>query len=124
MTSTATIGREKLDRIVQSYLDGRSSDEEVDFLEANHPLWTDSLWRLLERADAAFEAARQTVNGPERNSVLNDLEDDCDRIDDLLADLLGPLETPRPGSRGHRRWPRPAATGLEPRPDHRMEWRP
>ncbi|MBT5753462.1 MAG: hypothetical protein HOI41_00635, partial [Acidimicrobiaceae bacterium] len=47
MTSTSTMSRVELDRIVQNYLDDRASDEEADFLEANHALWSDSLWRLL-----------------------------------------------------------------------------
>ncbi len=90
MTSAATIDRADLDRIVQSYLDERCPDEQANLLEANHLLWTDSLWRLLEQADQALERARQEVRGPERASVLNDLEDECERIDALLSDLLGP----------------------------------
>jgi len=96
MTTTATVDRDELDRIVQDYLDGRGSDQEADFLEANHPLWTDSLWRLLERADHKLEQARQNVRGPERAAVLNDFEDECDRIDELLADLIGPLTVSGP----------------------------
>jgi len=83
--------RSRLDGIVQSYIDGRCSDADADFLEANHRLWIDSLWRLLEAADVALERARQAVKGPERASVLNDLEDECDRIDELLSDLAGPV---------------------------------
>ena len=90
------IERERLDRIVQHYLDGRISDADEDFLEDHHALWTDSLWRLLEQADAALEQARQNVKGPERVSVLNDLEDECDRIDALLTDLTGPVEVAGP----------------------------
>ena len=96
MTSTATTDRAELDRIVQSYLDGRCADEQADFLEDNHTLWTDSLWRLLEQADQALERARQDIRGPERASVLNDLEDECERIDILLNDLLGPVEANGP----------------------------
>jgi len=91
MTSTAAIDRVELDRIVQAYLDQRCTDAEADFLEDNHPLWVDSLWRLLEHADQNLERARQTVRGPERASVLNDFENECDRIDELLTDLIGPL---------------------------------
>lgn len=86
--------------MVQRYIDDRISDADADFLEANHPLWVDSLWRLLERADVALERARQTVKGPERNAVLNDLEDECDRIDELLADLIGPLKETGPDLSG------------------------
>ena len=92
MTSTSTVDRAWLDQVVQAYLDGRISDEDADYLEANHPLWVDSLWRLLESADQTLERARQNVRGPERVSVLNDLEDECDRIDALLTDLIGPLK--------------------------------
>jgi len=60
MTATSTMDRSELDRIVQDYLDNRCTDAEADFLEANHPLWVDSLWRLLERADQDLERARQT----------------------------------------------------------------
>jgi len=69
--------RAELDRIVQDYLDDRCTDAEADFLEANHPLWIDSLWRLREHADQELERARQSVRGPERASVLNDFEDEC-----------------------------------------------
>jgi superfamily II DNA or RNA helicase len=96
MTTTATVDRDELDRIVQDYLDGRGTEEEMDFLEDNHPLWVDSLWRLLERADQNLERARQNVRGPERAAVLNDFEDECDRIDELLADLIGPLTVSGP----------------------------
>ncbi|MEM7094702.1 MAG: SNF2-related protein [Actinomycetota bacterium] len=92
----ASIDRDNLDRIVQQYLDNRISDVDEDFLEANHPLWVDSLWRLLEQADVALEHARQNVKGPERASVLNDLEDECERIDDLITDLVGPVEVKGP----------------------------
>jgi len=88
--------RSQLDRIVQQYLDGRCSDDDADFLENNHPLWIDSLWRLLEDADRALEQARQSVRGPERAAVLNDLEDECERIDELLSDLAGPLTVAGP----------------------------
>jgi len=96
MTSTAAVDRVALDRMVQRYLDGRESDADAEFLEANQPVWIDSLWRLLEAADVALERARQDVRGPERSSVLADLEKECDRIDALLADIIGPLEVAGP----------------------------
>ena len=94
--STSLIDREQLDRIVQHYLDERISDDDAAFLEDHHDLWIDSLWRLLEQADTALERARQNVKGSERNSILNDLEDECERIDDLITDLTGPIEVRGP----------------------------
>jgi len=90
------LDRAALDAIVQRDLDDHSTEADIEFLEANHALWVDSLWRLLERADAALEQARQTVKGPERSSVLNDFEAECDLINDLLDDLAGPVEVAGP----------------------------
>lgn len=88
--------RDELDRLVQRYLDGVETDAEADYLEANHPHWVDSLWRLLEKADTELERARHNVKGPARGSILNDLETECLRIDELLEDLIGPSEPTGP----------------------------
>ncbi len=98
MNAIGTAGREQLDRMVQRYLDDRCSPDDISFLESNHELWADSLWRLLEHVDHAIERARHNIKGPERSSVINDLEDEAHYIDDLLTDLTGapPEAAPAP----------------------------
>ena len=81
---------EALDQIAQAHLDGLATPAQIKTLEADHPAWTASLWRLLDDADLALERARKTIRGPERANVLNDLDDECFRIDDALTALLGP----------------------------------
>jgi len=95
MTSSTAVDREHVDRMTQDYVDGIATDTDADWLEANPLIWADSLWRLLEQADQRIERARQSVKGPERAAVLNDLEDEADRIDELLTDLIGaPTDLP------------------------------
>ncbi|MDW3177319.1 MAG: DEAD/DEAH box helicase [Acidimicrobiia bacterium] len=87
---TTTEHPEALDQIAQAHLDGLASPAQIKILEADPKAWTASLWRLLDDADAALERARRTVRGPERANVLNDLDDECYRIDEELTRLLGP----------------------------------
>ena len=87
----ATIGQQAdLDEIAQANLDGLATPAQRKMLESDPKGWATSLWRLLDDADAALERARRTVRGPERANVLNDLDDECYRIDEALTALLGP----------------------------------
>ena len=77
MTSMATIDRAKLDRIVQNYLDGRSSDEEADFLE------------LFARIAAGLVQLVDDVLQGQFADVVGDIVRDRDLFDDLdVADHL------------------------------------
>ncbi len=80
----------QLDEFALANLDGRATPEQVKILAADKDAWAAALWRLLDDADAALERARKTVRGPERANVLNDLDEECFRIDDALTELIGP----------------------------------
>jgi len=80
----------ELDGYAQAHLDGRATKEQIATLESDKTAWADALWRLLDAADAALERARKTVRGPERANILNDLDEECFRIDDALTALIGP----------------------------------
>ncbi|MEM8705245.1 MAG: DEAD/DEAH box helicase [Actinomycetota bacterium] len=80
----------QIDALAQAHLDGRATDAEVQFLEANRDAWVGSLWRLLDRAEEALASARTTVKGAARAHVLNDLDEDCFKIDAQLTVLTGP----------------------------------
>lgn len=81
--------RDHLDDIVQRYLDDRANDLEIGFLEANHPLWLDSLWRLLKEIDNTMDQIRRSVKSSERGSILNDFDLEALHIDYLISDLTG-----------------------------------
>ena len=80
-----------VDEAAQAQLDGLATPDQVALLEADEVAWLRSLWRLLERADNALERARQEVRGPERATVLEDLDSECYRIDDAITALTGEL---------------------------------
>ncbi len=52
--------------------------------------WVESLWRLLDDADARLSVAHRELRGPERKVVLADLDAECWRIDAGLTELVGP----------------------------------
>lgn len=79
-----------LDEIAQAHLDGLATPAQTRVLESDTRAWAESLWRLLDQADAALARARREVRGPERANVLNDLDDECYRIDEALTALIGP----------------------------------
>ncbi len=99
----------ELDEYAQAHLDGLATKPQVKALEADKEAWAAALWRLLDDADAALERARKTVRGPERVNVLNDLDDECFRIDDALTALIGPpaeeelTPDPRDKKRGNQK---------------------
>lgn len=89
-TDGAVLTSSELDRLVQAQLDGRATDEQIDYLKQREAAWAASLYRLLDEAEANLAAARRTLRGPERAVVLADLDADCWRIDDALTTLVGP----------------------------------
>ena len=80
----------QLDEYAQAQLDDLATPEQLKVLESDKEAWAAALWRLLDDADAALAKARRSVRGPERANVLNDLDEECFRIDDALTALIGP----------------------------------
>ena len=107
---TTTVSPLQLDEYAQAQLDDLATPEQLKVLESDKEAWAAALWRLLDDADAALAKARRSVRGPERANVLNDLDEECFRIDDALTALIGPrkkknsppLRT-RSASNSHRR---------------------
>ena len=80
----------QFDELAQAHLDGRATPEQIHVLESNREAWVGSLWRLLDQAEEALASARRTVKGAARAHVLNDLDEDCFKIDAQLTALTGP----------------------------------
>jgi len=97
---TSTEQQSALDELAQAHLDGLATPAQIAALESSPDAWAASLWHLLDEADEALDRARQSIRGPERANVLNDLDDECFRIDEALTALIGaPAEeelTPAP----------------------------
>ncbi len=80
----------QIEACAQAHLDETATEEQIILLEANTDAWANALWNLLSDAEKALADARKSVRGPERANVLNDLDDECYRIDDALTALIGP----------------------------------
>ena len=80
----------QLDEFAQAELDDHATPEELKVLESDKEAWAAALWRLLDDAEVALAKARRSVRGPERANVLNDLDEECFRIDEALTALIGP----------------------------------
>ncbi len=85
-----TLTPRTLEDLAQAHVDGRATAEQLALLEADKDAWVAALWRLLDYADDTLEHARKTVRGPERANILNDLDEECFRIDAALTALIGP----------------------------------
>lgn len=75
---------------MQSYLDGLASSADLAYLSERQDAWVESLWRLLDDAEARLASARKNLRGAERSIVLEDLDAECWRIDAGLTELVGP----------------------------------
>ncbi len=82
--------------MVQAHLDERADEETVAFLRAHDAAWIDTLLRLLDRTEDAFDRAKRELRGGARAVVLDDLDQECRRIDAVLTELIGPLRQPQP----------------------------
>ena len=80
----------EIESFAQAHLDETATKEQITALEANKDAWVEALWLLLDDAEATLANARKNVRGPERANVLNDLDEECFRIDDALTALVGP----------------------------------
>lgn len=85
----------EFERVVHAHLDGRASDDQVAFLEANRSAWVMTLFRLLDDNDEAFNRAKRRYRGATRSLVLDDLDAESDRIDQVLTELIGPPPEPK-----------------------------
>ena len=79
----------KIDAVVQAQLDDRATDDQLRYLESDTGAWAASLWRLLDAAEFNLASARRDVRGGARAAVLNDLDEECFRIDAALTALIG-----------------------------------
>ncbi len=66
------------------------TQDELALLHEHRKLWVESLFKSLELTDRAIANARKTYRGSERRTVLEDLNSEADRIDNVLTELLGP----------------------------------
>ncbi|MCY4456439.1 MAG: DEAD/DEAH box helicase [Acidimicrobiaceae bacterium] len=76
--------------MVQAHLDGLTSAKDSAYLYAHKDAWVESLWRLLDAAEARLNSVRQELRGRERYIVLDDLDAQCWQIDAALTELVGP----------------------------------
>ncbi len=109
ITTTEPLG--SFDDVVQAAVDGVASESQLAFLETYPDAWINTLWRMLNDAETRLERARHNVRGPERVSVLNDLDAECWRIDDALTERIGPPPEPA-GQRAKGADPEPAEPGV------------
>ncbi len=84
----------EFDRLVQHHLDGRADEQQVAHLTNAKDRWVDALFDMLDEAEFVYERARKTTNGPGRNNVLDDLNAECNRIDDVITELIGEPDIP------------------------------
>ncbi len=90
VTETTARSEAAFDDAAQAHLDGLASSDQVAMLKADEPGWVAALFRLLDDADKALETARREMRGPGRANVLNDLDEECFRIDAAITELIGP----------------------------------
>lgn len=79
--------------LVQKHLDDRSTSDELLELQNNRPQWIETLFRFLEQTDKNIISVRRQFRGIKRRTVLDDLNSEADRIDEVLTELLGPAPT-------------------------------
>ncbi len=89
-----------LTTIIQAHLDGIATDADVEFLNNNRSQWIETLYGLLDDADASIDEAGRALRGAERSLVVADLESEANRIDEVLTELVGPATSaPEPAER-------------------------
>lgn len=80
----------EFEKYAQAHLDNSATKDQIAALEADTSAWAEALWCLLDDAEATLARARKHIRGPERANVLNDLDEECFRIDEALTALVGP----------------------------------
>ena len=76
--------------MVQRHLDGLTDETSLRRLQNNQSQWVETLFRFLEQTDKSIARVRRQHRGIERRTVLDDLNSEADRIDEVLTDILGP----------------------------------
>ncbi|MEX2551015.1 MAG: DEAD/DEAH box helicase [Nitriliruptoraceae bacterium] len=89
---------EDLRELAQAHLDGLASDAERELLDGDEQGWIDALRWLRRDVTRTIQRLDREVTGPERTLVLADFEEERDRIDEVLTELIGedPREAERP----------------------------
>lgn len=90
------------DRAAQARVDGCADEQQDRLLESDHGAWVAALFRLLDRAESTLASARASVGGPARSMVLQDLDEECFRIDAAITALIGEPEHHEVGERPDR----------------------
>ncbi len=78
-------------------------------LKDHKKAWAAALLRMLDDLDVAIERVGRELKGHERNMVVADFEGERRRIDEVLAELIGPAGGPAPT-------PTKASKSIEPLP--------
>ncbi|NNE74165.1 MAG: hypothetical protein HKN26_10910 [Acidimicrobiales bacterium] len=81
---------------MQAHLDERATDGQIERLRADQAAWVESLFRRLDDTEDAIDRARKEVRGPARANILDDLDAEANRIDDVITELIGPPSEPQP----------------------------
>ena len=68
------------------------TQDELSLLHEHKSLWVENLFKYLDLTDRAIAKARKTYRGSARRTVLEDLNNEADRIDTVLTELLGPTQ--------------------------------
>ena len=90
------VTRQQLRDLAQAHLDGVATDADVERLEADPDAWADALADLRREVLVTLDRLRHDLAGPERDLVLDDFDEERQRIDDALAAVTGqPPEPPR-----------------------------
>ena len=112
--------------IVQRHLDGFSSDDDVFTLQSHSDTWVRSLLRRFDDVDEDLARLRSSVSGSEKALVLADFEAECQRIDDVLTELIGPPDQTDPvtNSRGDNRSEQPIEEILDGTAQLQLSWAP
>lgn len=103
--------------LAQAHLDGLASDEDLDRLEDDEPVWIDALHDLRRDVLRTITRLRGEVTGPERDLVLSDFEAELERIDEDLFDLTGEQPEPPAAAAKGGRGGQGDRGGRSPQPD-------
>ncbi|MEX1178319.1 MAG: DEAD/DEAH box helicase [Nitriliruptor sp.] len=99
--------------LAQAHLDGVATDDDLDRLEDDEPVWIDALHDLRRDLARTIARVRSEVTGPERGLVISDFEDELSNLDEVLEDLTGQRPEPLGGAQ------RPARESDAPAKDTR-----
>ncbi len=112
-----------LDSLIQLHLDGGADDAATQILSDHRVRWIETLYRLLDDAENSIDDASRRLRGSERSLVVDDLEAEADRIDEVLTSLVGPaVAQPEPKTRQNN--PDPQRTKEVGKTQLQLSWLP